>query len=344
MQKKIFTVMAMLLAGTAQAGTEAEGLKQVKEFAVGHNVALVANAGRLQEAVAGYADIIAAHGGDYAAAWAAEGASLTEAVTNIRTLWLEASNEYEVIEGIVAGIPSLVKYDLILDAGNPGTEEEDVAPYDLTLPDGTVLTRPGSLFHTISEPLLWGGDRENIRAEVDLDGNGSNDPGEVLFDANLALGAANGLVTWSQALEADLRAWQANRDDAFTAVVTMTPTVGDYFGEWKESAFITGETAAFIARSRLVDVIGIMSGCQRMYESAISPVVAADDPALDASITTGFQELLALVDETRSREEAGEAISAEEADALGAEAQDIAERIVAQVLQAAARNEVDIKG
>lgn len=48
--------------------------------------------------------------------------------------------------------------------------------------------------------------------------------------------------------------------------------------------------------------------------------------------------------ETRDREAAGEKFTAEEADALGSEAQEIAERIVAQVLQAAAKNGVQIKG
>ena len=34
------------------------------------------------------------------------------------------------------------------------------------------------------------------------------------------------------------------------------------------------EGAAFVAQSRLIDVLGIMGGCQRMYVSAVSPVVA----------------------------------------------------------------------
>jgi len=334
----------LVTAAPVWAQSEAEGLAQVKAFALEHNVSLVANSEQLHKVVSDYAGIIEAHGGDYAAAWAADSAKLAQTIKEIRSHWLAASNEYETIEGIVAGIPSLVKYDLILDAGNPGTEDEDIAPYDLTLPDGTVLERPGSLFHTITEPLFWGGDKAHVRAEVDFDGNGVSGPGEILFDANLALGGAEGLVTWSKALETDLRAWQANRDDAFTAVVTMTPTVGDYFGEWRESVFIGGDSSAFVAQSRLFDVIGIMSGCERMYTAAVSPVVVADDPALDASVTKDFAELLALVKETRAREEAGERFSVEEADALGSQAQDIAERIVAQVLQAAARNAVEIKG
>ncbi len=346
MSKTAIIVLALLLAGGAQAAPrgETEGLREVKAFTLENAAQLVAGSKRLRDAVADYAAIIEANSDDYEAAWSADGAKLAEAVTRIRTTWLAASDSYENIEGIVAGVPSLVKYDLILDAGNPAGAEADVAPYDLGLPDGTVLQRPGSLFHTITEPLYWGGDTGNARAEVDLDGDGTIEPGEVLFETNLALGAAEGLVKWSGKLAADIEAWQPSRDDAFTAVVTMTPTVGDYFGEWKESQFLGGDEAAFVARSRLVDVIDIMSGCERMYRAAVAPVVKSDDPALDASISSGFEELLALVRETRAREESGARFSPEEADALGADAQDIAERIVAQVLQAAARSGVDIRG
>src|SRR5690606_41425140 len=107
---------------------------------------------------------------------------------------LALSNEQESIAGIVAGIPSLVNSDLIPDAGNPGSEAADVAEYALTLPDGTVLERPGSLFHTLTEPLFWGTDADHARLAADLNGDGQTGVGEVLFDANLALGAADGLV------------------------------------------------------------------------------------------------------------------------------------------------------
>lgn len=339
-------LIAVLLALPAPllAATEEEGLAAVKAFTLEHNAQFVAEAGKLAAATAQYRAIIAAAGGDYAAAWAAKGPELAALVAAIREHWLATSNQYETIEGIVAGIPATVKYDLILDAGNPGTEAEDVAEYDLTLPDGTVMPRPGSLFHSITEPLFWGTDLAHVKLAADLDGDGKTGAGEMLFDATLAQGAAEAMVFWAKALETDMTAWAPNRDDAFTAVVTMTPTVGDYFGEWKESQFLGGQGTAFVARSRLIDVQGIMSGCQRMYVSAIAPVVGAGDAALDASITGGFDELLALVTDTHAREVAGDRFSAEEADAIGGEAQDIADRIVAQVLQAAAQHKVDIKG
>lgn len=107
---------------------------------------------------------------------------------------------------------------------------------------------------------------------------------------------------------------------------------------------INGEIGAFVAQSRLVDVQGIMGGCRKMYFEAISPVVAESDAALDASIRHGFEDLISLVEETYQREQDGEHFTAEEADALGNDAQDIADRIVAMVLQAAAKNDVTIRG
>jgi hypothetical protein len=331
-------------AVSAAEDAESRGLANVKQFTLDHNRRLVAQAELLDAALGDYAGVIAGHGGDYAAAWVAEGARLAKQVVAIRTLWLEASNQYETIEGIVAGIPSTTKYDLILDAGNPGSDAEDVAEYDLKLPDGTVLQRPGNLFHGITEPLFWGMNEAGVKLPADLDGDGKIIRGEMLFDANLGQGAGQALVHWAKALEADMAAWAPNREDAFTSVVVMTPTVGDYFGEWKESQFITGEIGAFVAQSRLTDVQGIMNGCRKMYSEAISPVVAAGDGDLDARIKAGFEELLTLVDDTHAREASGTKFGVEEADALGNEAQDIADRIVAMILQAAAKSGVKIDG
>ena len=223
---------SFLLASAASAADDAEsrGLVNVKQFTLEHNHQLVTEAELLASALSDYAGVIAAHKGDYAAAWAADGAKLSAQITAIRTRWLEASNQYETIEGIVAGIPQTTKYDLILDAGNPGTEAEDVAEYDLTLPDGTVLNRPGNLFHGITEPLFWGMNDAGVKLPADLNGDGKITHGEMLFDANLGLGAAQALTHWAKALETDMGAWKPNREDAFTSVVVMTPTVGDSYG------------------------------------------------------------------------------------------------------------------
>ena len=71
--------------------------------------------------------------------------------------------------------------------------------------------------------------------------------------------------------------------------------------------------------------------------------VYVDFENLAEHLRAGFEELLALVKETYEREYAGEKFGTEEADAIGNEAQDIADRIVAMVLQAAAKNGVTLK-
>ncbi len=346
MRTFLSSTLAVLLSTSLPllAATEQEGLASVKAFTLDHAGQLAAEVQAMQAAVADYAAVIAASGGDYAAAWAAEPERLKTAISTMRAHWLAAHNQYETIEGIVAGLPATAKYDLILDAGNPGTEAEDVAEYDLTLPDGTVLPRPGNLFHTITEPLFWATEPAAVKLAVDLDGDGATATGEALFDAALAEGAAGAMAEWTAALAGDIAAWQPNRDDAFTAVVAMTPTIGDYIGEWKDAHFLGSVDGAFVAQSRLIDAEGIMAGCQRMYGQAVAPVVATGDAALDAAITKDFSDLLALIQDTRDREAKGDSFTPEEVDAIGGDAQDIADRIVAQVLQAAARNGVEIKG
>ena len=112
-----FTALASVLAwltlpaGPALAAedAEAEGLANVKQFTLDHNHRLVVQAELLESALADYAAVIAAYKGDYAAAWAADGAKLAKQIKAIRGLWLEASNQYETIEGIVAGIPETAR-------------------------------------------------------------------------------------------------------------------------------------------------------------------------------------------------------------------------------------------
>lgn len=331
------------LPASAASDAETKGLAIVKQFTVDHNERLIAQAELLNDEVGSYYDIIKSHGFDYEKAWKADGKKIATLIGRIKALWLEASNHYETIEGIVAGLPSTAKYDLIIDAGNPGTEKEDVAPYDLSLPDGTVMKRPGNLFHGLMEPAIWGMEKSHAKMNVDLDGDGKAARSEVLFDANFVYGTSQALLHWSKEMLKDVKAWTPNRDDAFTSVVTMTPTVGDYFGEWKESQFITGDIGAFVAQSRLVDVQGIMGGCRKMYFDAISPAVTEVDKTLDDKIRAGYEELLELVEDTYTREKSGHEFKPEEADALGNQAQDIADRIVAQITQAASKLNVKLK-
>jgi hypothetical protein len=159
--------------------------------------------------------------------------------------WIEGNPYYERMEGIVAGTPSLAEYDVILDAGSSAAEDPSSAvPFDLTLPDGRELPQPGNLYN-LTEGALWGTLPDELAAEVpgtpvDLDGDGSIDFGEVLPDAAFISAAAAAFDSYAKELAAAGDAWEPTESDAFTALVVMVPTMSEYFGQWKESRFVTG--------------------------------------------------------------------------------------------------------
>ena len=76
---------------------------------------------------------------DYARLWRAQGDEVGPLVKRLKTSWIDGNPVYERVEGIVAGTPSLSKYDVILDAGSSAAEDpESAVPFDLTLPSRTV--------------------------------------------------------------------------------------------------------------------------------------------------------------------------------------------------------------
>ena len=45
----------------------------------------------------------------------------------------KANPSYEEMEGVVAGVPSLAEYDVIIDAGADASDPENAVPFDLEL-------------------------------------------------------------------------------------------------------------------------------------------------------------------------------------------------------------------
>lgn len=345
------TVLRTLVAGLgasvlvpriafAQADSAAAqaDLQAVKAYMIEHGQAMLDRAGVLQGQAQAYYDLIQGRGGDAGALTGEQGAQAAAMVADMRQTWVDIHNNYEQVEGIVAGVPSLSDYDLILDAGVAEADgPEDVAPFDLTLPDGRVLARPGNLMHLNLETALWTTVPDIVVGRVS--------PGEredLLPDPVFLLGAAQGLRANTANMLADIEAWQPNLTDAFTALVTMVPTAGDYFGEWKESRFVGGDLPIYVAQSRLVDVLGIMTSTQVMYTQGTSSSVAEIDGSLDEQIKSGFVGLLAFIEDVYERENAGESFPPEEADAIGSEAGDRAERVTAQIALAASKLNVPI--
>jgi len=185
--------------------------------------------------------------------------------------------------------------------------------------------------------VLYGTVDEYIGLPVDLNSDGSIGVGEALPEAEILLASAQGLDIATVQMQDAINAWEPTLEDAFMAMVTMTPTMNEYFEQWKLSAFIAGndfEQTGFIAVSRLFDITGILNGLDLTYDK-VRPVVGNVDPELDAQIDAAYADLVTYVNDLYEKEKAGTVFSPEEADAFGTEAQDKATAIAALVAQAA---------
>jgi hypothetical protein len=325
----------------AQAKKPVADLASIKTYLVTKAFVLRTHTDAFKRASTQYYYLAAAKQFNYEQLWTEQPALVVAALTDARAAWLAASPLYEQVEGIVAGVPSLAEYDVILDAGTSAAEGGDsVVPFDLALPDGRVLVKPGNLFG-VTESTLWGTEPAYIVPGLwaDLNGDGVRDFGETLPDANVLYAGAAALDLYTGGLQGAADAWAPTETDAFTALVTMVPTMAEYFASWKESRFVKGEASTqrdFNVISRLADIQDILGSLQVVY-AGVSPLVSAVDAAEDGRIAGGLSDLKAFVADIHAQEQAGRRFTPEEADLLGAEAQHRATALTGQIAQMAAR-------
>jgi len=324
----------------ASATASQVDLSGIKMYLLEKGNELKTNTASVKAASDKYYELANAANFDYAALWASNPGEVKQTVEDARAAWMKSSPLYEQIEGIIAGTPSLAEYDVILDAGASGAEDpEGAVPFDLTLPDGRVLPKPGNLFG-VTESTLWGTYPEFTASGVqpDFDGDGPIEFGEALPDANVLKAAADALDGYTADMLAAAQAWQPTESDAFTALVVMVPTMSEYFDSWKNSRFVLGDASPqrdFVAISRLSDIQDILGSLQVVYQS-VSPRVKTVDAAQDQQIADGLTDLKAFVADVYQQEQGGKRFTPEEADLLGAEAQNRATSITGQISQVAA--------
>ncbi len=352
----IATLILVLLAGgcapaaapTAIVEEQASStdLSGIKTYLLDKSSQLRASSQALKEASDKYYQLAEAAGFDYAALWEAHPAEVSSALNDAKSAWMAASPLYEQMEGIVAGTPSLAEYDVILDAGASGEEDPaNAVPFDLTLPDGRLLPKPGNLFG-VTESTLWGTYADFTSGiEADLDGNSAIDFGERLPDANVLKAGADALEKYVIEMDAAAASWEPTESDAFTALVVMVPTMSEYFNSWKNSRFILGEASEqrdFVVISRLMDIQNILGSLQIVY-GEVRPLVESTDSAQASQIEQSLVDLKSFVAGVHTKELGGYQYTPEEADVLGAEAQNRATAIAGQVAQIAAKLNIKIE-
>lgn len=335
---RMFALIALLSITTVlpTAYPKAEGgVDATKSYVVDHAAEMLKHVTTIQADAKAYFEILKGASFDYQKAWNSNKTKLVDLVTDARKEFITAHNNYERMEGIVAGVPSLANFDSWIDAGPLGSlDPKNAYDWSLKLDDGRVLDKPGNIFHYLLETTLWGTTPEYTGLRIDLDGNGKDERGDALPEAYVFLAIGNIFVDATTQMSKAVGGWKPSLEDSFTALTTMIPTMGDYFEEWKDSAAITGKDPRFVAQSRLVDVKGIASSLSVIYAN-VEPMVKTKDSTLDQQIMTGFDDLVKLLDDTYNREISGKKFTAEEADALGTQAQDKAQKLAVLVGQAA---------
>ena len=320
-------------------------LSTVKEYVVANAAAMKLATEAYATAAQSYFEIMQEADFDYEAAWDEQQETLGPLLIQSKQYWLDASLYYELNEGIISGVPSLAFYDTILDAGVSGEEDTATAfEWELALPDGQVLNSPGNIFHTITEPTLYGTTDEYVGLSVDLDGNGEIEPGEVLPEANIFLGGAQGLDGATAELNRSLEEWDPTVEEVFVALVTTLPTMEEYFAEWQQSTYVAGAASdeqSFVAVSRLLNVINVLNGLDAIYAS-VSILVIEENVSLDEQIIADFEDLIAYVDEFYQQEQDGTVFELSEAEQIGTEVQDRATTLTDQIAEAAALLNIEV--
>jgi Imelysin len=333
-------------SGTPQAEAAGEDLGAIKDFLLAHSEALADSTADLAQQGEGYRALAESAGFDYAALVESKRDEVRAAIEGMQETWRAANPQYEEMEGVVAGVPELSEFDVIIDAGSDASDPESAVPFDVELPGGKVLEQPGNFFF-LTETSLFGTNPafQAKGVEPDLDGDGTVAFGEAVPDADMVLAFTRDFAAQAKELDAAARAWAPARADALQALVTMTPTMSEYFGQWKNSRFIAGAKAdeqSFAASSRLQDIEDILSGLVLIYQN-VKPAIAEVDPAQADQTGRDLVGLRDFAADLRAKEEAGTKFDAEQADTLGGEAQGRAEAIAGQVSQAAAQLGIELE-
>jgi hypothetical protein len=333
-------------APSQQSTPSGADLGAIKDYLLAHTERLVSDGAAIR---AGAEELYALAEGadfDYERLLERQRARVRQLVRDAQRSFAKANPSYEEMEGVVAGVPSLAEYDVIIDAGSDGSDPENAVPFDIETPRGRTFEQPGNLNYLI-ETTAYGTEPrfQAPRVEPDLDGDGRVEFGEALPDADFYVAAARSFERYARELDAAAREWQPTPSDALTALVVMTPTMSEYFAAWKNSRFIAGDQAtekAFVAASRLQDIADILGGLVLVYDN-VEPLVAKADAQQAKQTRRALVQLRDFAADLRAQEAAGRTFTAEHADTLGSQAQERAEAIAGQITQAAAKLNVEIE-
>ncbi len=328
-------------AATEQAaGTD---LGAIKDYLLQHTERLSGDVATLKENAQQYHDLAEQSDFDTKKMLADNREEVAQILGDAKKTFVDANPAYEEMEGVVAGVPSLADYDVIIDAGGDASDPENAVPFSIKTEDGKTYKQPGNLFFLLESSLY--GTEPKWSSKGDLDGDGKVEFGEALPDPRFYLAAVNEFDKQAKELDGSAKSWSPTEQDALTALVVMTPTMSEYFEAWKNSRFVAGDKAtekSFVGASRLQDIADILGGLKLIYAN-VQPRIEEANKEQAAQTGQSLSELEAFAARLRDQEADGKKFTAEDADTLGRQAQDQAEAIAGQITQAAKQLNIELE-
>ena len=117
-------------ADTAAANRGAD-LAAIKAYLLEHTERLVADTGEIRSGAEDYYALAKAADFDYSRLLEENRDEVRGLVEDAQAGFTKANPSYEEMEGVVAGVPSLAEYDVIIDAGADASDPENAVPFDL---------------------------------------------------------------------------------------------------------------------------------------------------------------------------------------------------------------------
>lgn len=325
---------------------QAADLQPVKDYLLDHTKRLEIYTAKIQQDAEAYYALAEEADFDYAALLADKRAEVKRLVEALQEDFRNANPAYEEMEGVVAGVPSLADFDVIIDAGGDASDPASAVPFSIETPAGKTYKQPGN-FNFLVETSVYGTEEKFAAQGVkpDLDGNGKVTFGEAVPNADFLVATARDFAQNAKDLGKAAEEWEPTEQDVFTALVVMTPTMSEYFESWKNSRFVAGDKAtetAFVTSSRLGDISDILEGLVLVYGS-VNPRIAEVDADQAKQTGTSLKKLLAFAQRLQQEEAGGKKFTARDADTLGSDAQDQAEAIAGQISQAAGQLNIPLE-
>src|SRR3954471_398626 len=172
------------------AAAKQADLGAIKAYLLEHTERLKQSTAQLQTDAEAYYALAESAGFDYGKLLESKRPEVAAAVKAIQDGHIKANPDYEEMEGVVAGVPELADYDVIIDAGADKSDPENAVPFSLETPNGRKFEQPGNFFALV-ETSAFGTEPKFVAkgVEPDLNGDGKVTFPEALPDADFLLAA-----------------------------------------------------------------------------------------------------------------------------------------------------------